>query len=286
MVKPPYFKNDEHDLRGQVDVGGELVGVPAQEQVAGVGVDRAQEALVAGVFQLVLHGVAGQRGVVGLDVQLEVVGQAVGAEEVDAGGGVEIVLVLGRLLGLGLDVELAGEADLLGVIDGHVHEAGQVVQLALHVGVPEGLVAFAAAPEHVARPAEFLGHFQGLLDLGGGKGEGVGVAACGRAVHVARIAEQVGRAPEQLDAGPLLLLLDDLDDGVEVLVGLGQRLALGGDVAVVEAEERGAELLHELEGHADPVRWRSRRESSPASQGRSIVPGPNGSPPVPRIVCQ
>ena len=39
------LEDDEHDLRGQVDVGGELVGVPAQEQVAGVGVDRAEDAL-------------------------------------------------------------------------------------------------------------------------------------------------------------------------------------------------------------------------------------------------
>jgi len=33
-------------------------------------------------------------------------------------------------------IELAGEADLLGVIDGHVHEGRQMLDLALHVGVP------------------------------------------------------------------------------------------------------------------------------------------------------
>ncbi len=48
--------------------------------------------------------------------------QVVLAQEVEAGGGVAVVLVLGRLLRLGLDVELAGEADLLGVVDGHVQE--------------------------------------------------------------------------------------------------------------------------------------------------------------------
>ena len=76
--------------------------------------------------------------------------QVVLAEEVEAGGGVGVVLVLGRLLRLRLDVELAVEADLLGVIDGHVQEPGQVIELALHVGVPQVLVAFAAAPEDVA----------------------------------------------------------------------------------------------------------------------------------------
>ena len=186
---------------------GKLVGVPAQQQVAGVGVDRAQKALAAGIFQLVLHGVAGQRGVIGFQVQLDVLGQAVGPQEVDAGGRVEIVLMLGRLLGLGLEIELALEADLLGIVDGHVHERGQVIQLALHVGVEQVLIAFAAAPEDIAGPAQLLGHFERLLDLGGGVGEGVGIGAGGGAVHVARIGEQVGRAPQQLDAGPLLLLL-------------------------------------------------------------------------------
>ena len=56
---------------------------------------------------LVHHLVAGQRGVVGLEVELEVGKQVVGPQEVEAGGGVGVVLVLGRLLGLGLDVKRA-----------------------------------------------------------------------------------------------------------------------------------------------------------------------------------
>ena len=62
----------EHALRGEVDVGRELVGVPAEQQVARVGVDGAEHAVLRGDFHFVLHRVAGQRGVVGLDVQLEV----------------------------------------------------------------------------------------------------------------------------------------------------------------------------------------------------------------------
>ena len=53
---------------------------------------------------------------------LKCVEQVVFAQEVQAGGGVGVVLVLGRLLGLGLDVELALEADLLLVVDRHVQE--------------------------------------------------------------------------------------------------------------------------------------------------------------------
>ena len=257
-----------------------------KQQVAGVGVDRAQEALRAGVVEFMLDRMAGQRGMVGFDVHLHVIAQPVGAEEVDAGGRVEIVLVLGRLLGLRLEIELAGEADLLGVIDGHVHEGGQMLDLALHVGVPQALIALASAPERVALPAEFLRHFEGLLHLGRGEGEGVGVAACGGAVHVTRIAEQVGRAPEQLDAGPLLLLLEHFDDRVEVLVRFGQRRAFRGDVAVVEAIERSAELLDELEADADAVDGVLDRVGRALPRAAAWCPAQTDRRRVPRIVCQ
>ena len=136
---------------------GKLVGVPAHQRVAGVGIDRTEKALHAGIFQLVLHLVAGERGVVGLDVHLHMLFESVGPQEVDAGGAVEVVLVLGGLTRLRLEVELAGKADLLRVVDGHVHESGEVVDLPLHVGVPEALVALAAAPERIALAAEASG---------------------------------------------------------------------------------------------------------------------------------
>ena len=219
-----------------------------EQVIAGVGVDRAERAGADGDLQLVHHLVAGQGGVIGFEVELEVGQQVVGPQEVQAGGGVGIVLVLGRLLGLGLDVERAGEADLLLVVDGHVQEAGEVVELAFHVGVEQGRVAFAAAPEGVAGAAQFVGDFHGLLDLRGGEGEDVEIGAGGRPVHVAGIGEEVGGAPEQLDAGPCLFVLEDLDDLVEVGVAFLEVVAFGGDVAIVKGVEGRAELLEELEG--------------------------------------
>ena len=121
-LEAAHVEDGQHDLGRQINVGRELVGVPAQQHVAGVGVDRAERAGGDGHFQLVLHGVAGQRGVVGLEVQLEVAQQVVFAQEVQARRGVGIVLVLGRLLGLGLDVELALEADGLLVVHRQVQE--------------------------------------------------------------------------------------------------------------------------------------------------------------------
>ena len=250
--QPAILEDRIHDLRGEIDVGRELVGVPAHQRVAGVGIDRAQETLHAGILQLMLHLVAGERGVVGLDVHLHMLFQAIGPQEIDAGGAVEVVLMLGGLAGLGLEVKLAGEADLLRVVDGHVHEPGQVVDLPLHVGVPEALVALAATPERIARTAERVGDLHRFLHLCGGIGEDLGVAAGGGAMHVPRIREEVGRAPEELDAGLLLMGFERGGHGIEVLVRLGERLALGGHVAVVETVEAHAELLHELKRHRDP----------------------------------
>ena len=231
-----------------LDVGVELVGIPAQQQVAGIGVDRTEHLVGGGQLDFVLEGVAGQGGVVGLDVELEVPVQLVGLEEGDAAGHVEVVLMLGRLLRLGLDQELAGEPDRLGVVDRHVQEGRQVIELPLQVGVEQGLIAFAAAPENVILAAEFLGHLDRLLHLGRRVGEDLGIGIGGGAAHIAGIGKQVGRTPEQLDSGRLLQALGVGDHLVEVAVGLAQAPALGGDIPIVETPEGRPDLDEELEG--------------------------------------
>ena len=65
----------------------------------------AEEAQGGGGFQFVVEVVAGQLGVVGLDVHAEVLVQAVVAQEAGNGLHIKVVLVLGGLHGLGLDVE-------------------------------------------------------------------------------------------------------------------------------------------------------------------------------------
>src|SRR5690606_5842631 len=83
------LEDHEHDLRRQVDIGRELVGVPTEEKIARVRIDRAEEALRAGVVELVLHRVPGERRVVRLDVELDVLLEPVRAQEVDASRGIE-----------------------------------------------------------------------------------------------------------------------------------------------------------------------------------------------------
>ena len=53
-------------------VVGELVGIPADVGRAHVGIDAAQRACFIGHGEFVFHGVTGEGGVVGLDVEFEV----------------------------------------------------------------------------------------------------------------------------------------------------------------------------------------------------------------------
>ena len=191
--------------------------------IAGIGVDRSERPGIRRHRQVVLHGVAGQGGVVGLDVQLEVIHQAVGAEEIQARGRVGIILVRRRLLRLRFDVELPFEADLLFVIDGHVQERGEVVELALHVGVEQGGVPFAAAPERVALAFELGRHIHRLLYLRRRKGKNIRIRAGGRALLVARVGKKTGGAPEQFFPGVFLQLAEDSRRFVEDLVTLLER---------------------------------------------------------------
>ena len=85
-----------------------------------VGVEGTEEAGLAGHADLVLVGVAGQVGVVAFQVQLEDVGQVVVAQELDGGGGIEVVLEHRRLLGLRLNQELGVQTDFLRIVMAHV----------------------------------------------------------------------------------------------------------------------------------------------------------------------
>ena len=172
--------------------------------------------------------------------------QVVLAQEVQAGSGIRIVLVSGGLTRLRLDVELAGEADLLLVIHSHVQQAGKVIDLTLHVGVPERGVAFAATPEGVAFTTEAMRDVHGLLHLSGGIGEHASVRACRCTLAIARMGEEAGSAPEKLLAGLLLCFFKFVSDGVKGGIALGQRGEFGGHVTVMPAVVVHAELVHEL----------------------------------------
>ena len=197
-----------------------------------------------------LVGVAGQVGVVAFEVQLHEV-DVVGLKEGDGCGCIEVILVHRRLLGLRLDQELSVQADLLSILVAHVEELGHVRLFALHLGVPQVLVALTAAPEHVVLGSQALCDLQGVLQLATGIGIDVGERGGRGAGHEARVGEQGGGIPQQLDAGGLHVLFDLVDDLVQVLVGLTQGIAFRSDITIMEAEVLNAELLEELEGVVD-----------------------------------
>ena len=109
-----------------------------------------------------------------------------------------------------------------------VQEPGELVALALEVGVEQRVVALAAAPQHVVGAAEPLRDLEHVLDLRGGVGEDLGVGVGRGAGRVARMREQVGGAPQQPDAGPLLVAGGVVDERVEVGAGLRRSCAVSG----------------------------------------------------------
>ncbi len=242
-----------HRERAVIKIGGELVGVPAEHQVAAVGIDRSENAVACRVFQFVPEGMTGKRAVVGFEIQFEVFHQTVLLKEGVAGARIRVVLVGGGFLGLGFDVELAREFDRLLVIDRQVQELGEVIEFAVQVRIEQRVITFATAPEGVAAATEVLGDFHGLLHLRRGVGEDlrIGIGRCAR--HVARVREQIGGAPQQFDAGVGLQLLGEFGDAVQIRVALTEVATFGSDIAIVEAPVIDTELGVEFKGRAHGV---------------------------------
>ena len=84
VVKPPPRRISYIGERHLLDGVRELVGVPTVLGIAAVGVDAAEDAVVDGVRDLVVERVAGQGGVVDLDVDLVFVRKAVTGQEARA----------------------------------------------------------------------------------------------------------------------------------------------------------------------------------------------------------
>ena len=270
-----------HGDRKLVDRVRELVGVPAVLRVAAVHVDAAEDAAADCDRDLVLEAVAGQRGVVRLDVHPVLVGEVVAHEEGIHGGGVVVVLMLRRLLRLWLEQQGSGESDPMLVLRDEAQESRELRFLSGEIGVEERLVALAPTPQDVICPPQPMRRLEHVLDLGGRIREYLGVGIGGRPRSVSRVAEEIGGAPEQPDAGSLHVAFDLVHDGLEPVARLRERAALGRDVAVMECEERYAELRHELERRVDLRTCRLHRvgagpqpRSIEGSDTEDIRPGP------------
>ncbi|SYZ57601.1 hypothetical protein CPBF367_38810 [Xanthomonas arboricola pv. juglandis] len=138
------------------------------------------------------------------------------------------------------------EADRTAVVACQGQKARHVVLLALHLGVVQAGVALAAAPEHVVLATQLDGGIDRGLDLHRRTRHHIEVRVGRCAVHVARVREQVGGAPQQLDAGVGLALLGDADHVFEVALVLADVVGIRRQVDVVEAVIRHAKLGEEF----------------------------------------
>ena len=186
-----------------------------------------------------------QRRVVGLDIDPHFVFQAKPLEKAVNRLRVEIVLVLGRLVRFGLDQDRAGKPDLVLVFDHEIEEPAEIFLLDIDFGVENCVVAFAATPQHIIGAAEPVRRFQRVAHLHRGPaidfGIGIGCGAC----HIARVAEQVGRAPQQFAAMLVLQRFKVIDRFGKAAAERADVDGIGHDIDIVKTVERHIELFDE-----------------------------------------
>lgn len=105
------------------------------------------------------HRVSRQCGVVGFEIELEMILQTVFTQEIQACGGIRIILVFGGFFWFWLDEKLGFHAELFLVIDRHVEQLRQMVEFPFHVSVVKGGVTLASAPEDITIALELMGDF-------------------------------------------------------------------------------------------------------------------------------
>lgn len=167
--------------------------------------------------------------------QFDVLVQAIRLEEADHSLGIVIVLVTRGLARLGLDEELPGKADLLGIGFGHLEQLCEVVEFPRHHRVDQGVEPLTSTPENKIFAAQPLGHLEHFLDGGSRVRKHVRVGTGARARHVPFVAKEVAGAPKQADARRLLQLLGNIHHCVQVSAALLIGGALRSYVSVMKS---------------------------------------------------
>src|SRR5690606_17171024 len=110
--------------------------------------------------------------------------QIVLTQEIQTRRRVRIVLMRGRFTRFGFDVKLPRKSDLFLVVDRHVQQRSEIVELALDVRIEQGRIALTTAPERVAITAEAMRHFERLLHLSPSISEHVSIRRSRRALTI------------------------------------------------------------------------------------------------------
>mmetsp|Transcript_4611 Transcript_4611/g.11459 ORF Transcript_4611/g.11459 Transcript_4611/m.11459 type:complete len:224 (+) Transcript_4611:783-1454(+) len=123
-----------------------------------------------------------------------------------------------------------------------------MIQLLLHVCVEQCVIPLSAAPEDKVLAPQPMCDLDGFLRLRRCDGKNLRMWAGGGPMHVPRMLEQLGSAPQRTDSATLCLqLLRERHNFVQVCVGLRPRAPLRSNVTVMEAPKLHTQLLHKLE---------------------------------------
>ncbi len=175
------------------------------------------------------------------DVELYFVFQTIALEEAINRCDIVIILMLGWFLWLWLDQDRTLKANLVLVLHHEIEEATHIVELTAQIGVEQGFITFATTPKHIIVTPEALGCVEAGFDRGSCKSKHFRIRIGRSTRHVAAMREEIGCAPQKLDAGFGLLLLKNVDDSFEILGVLHEVIAFRAHVGVMEAIERRAE---------------------------------------------
>eukprot|EP00958_Prasinococcus_capsulatus_P025911 scaffold4493_cov390-Prasinococcus_capsulatus_cf.AAC.4 len=208
----PILNDGVHDESCFPHVGHELISIPSDLGIPGVGIYVAENTENPRGFDFMVATMArkgglqraqtGKRGHVrtssfrvltcGLP-QLFL--ESILHQEGHCRCSVPIILVFCGLLGLWLNQQSALKADSLLVFSSQPEEYRGMVQLSLHVRVEKSLVAFASTPEDEVLAVELLSNLHGLLHLSSRIHVGVNSGAGSSPAQVLRMLEQLSRAP-------------------------------------------------------------------------------------------
>merc|ERR1712224_1031328 len=95
-------------------------------------------------------------GVIGLNIELEVVLQAIRVQETNDSLRIIIILVGSGFSGLWFDEQLIIGTNLFLVVDGHLQECCHVINLIANLRIQWGHVTLTAAPENMVLPIKFF----------------------------------------------------------------------------------------------------------------------------------
>ena len=243
------FEDFIHHQRVLFDAVRELVGIPAQLRIAAVGVNGAEQPQCNGRRNFMMERMAGERRVVSFNIQFNLFFQTKLFEEAVNGRGIIVILMLGRLLRFGLNQQRAFKADFMLMLHHQLHKAANLLTLLAQVGIQQGFIALATAPQNIVFTAQLMGGIHGGDHLGGRPAKYFRIRVGGRAGAVARVGKAVCGPPQKLHAALLLFLSQHLDHPGEVIAVLLERSAFRRDVNVVEAVVRHVEFMEEFERH-------------------------------------